>query len=114
MSANAPIASQTEPVVPDAEEQRDPGEVRKERVRSAFERYAIIVVFIVMIGVFAAINPTIFGTWLNAKNILAQTAELFCADARDLKCIAVQMQGMLIAAASVAKDHPVTIHPQPA
>ena len=47
-------------------------------------------------------------------NILAQTAELFCADARDLKCMAVQMHGMLIAAAAVAKDHPVTIHPQPA
>jgi ribose/xylose/arabinose/galactoside ABC-type transport system permease subunit len=75
MSANAPIASKTEPEPAAPEiEQRDAGEVRKERILSAFERYAIIVVFIVMIGVFVLINPAIFGTWLNAKNILAQTS----------------------------------------
>jgi ribose transport system permease protein len=76
MSANAPIASgtepETEPVLPSVEQ--DDGGQGKERVRSLVERYAIIVVFIAMIGIFVAINPGIFGTWLNTKNILAQSS----------------------------------------
>lgn len=39
-------------------------------------------------------------------DVFAETAELLCAHTRDFKCVAVEMHGMLIAAA-VAKDHPV-------
>src|ERR1035437_1298569 len=42
----------------------------------------------------------------DVDDVLHQSAELLFADARDLECMAVQVDGMLVAAA-VAKDHAV-------
>lgn len=44
------------------------------RLRELVDRSGVLIAFVVMIGIFWAINPGVFGTWLNAKNILDQAA----------------------------------------
>jgi ribose/xylose/arabinose/galactoside ABC-type transport system permease subunit len=44
------------------------------RARTAFARSGVLVAFVIMIAVFWIVNPSVFGTWANAKSILDQTS----------------------------------------
>jgi ribose transport system permease protein len=69
MSAQAPSAINLPVVGEEHEADRGPSPLR-----TMLDRSGVLVAFLLMIAVFWAINPHVFGTWANARSILDQAA----------------------------------------
>jgi ribose/xylose/arabinose/galactoside ABC-type transport system permease subunit len=46
----------------------------RSRAQSLLARSGVLIAFVLMVAIFWAINPSVFGTWANAKSILDQAA----------------------------------------
>jgi ribose transport system permease protein len=75
MSTQMPTAEsveQPEPPLPNTTVAE--GSAGRSQARVILDRSAVLLAFVVMIGIFWAITPDVFGTWTNARSILDQAS----------------------------------------